>query len=157
MKDTRAEFMSGYLDDVGLGDTVPRLIEQVRRLNLGLRLGNEELRIAVGLRLGAPLVRAHRCVCRAEVGQDGHHGLACRRSAGRHKRHALANVIVRAIWLIVVRAELEPARLLRDYLKRPDGATLDPWGRGKYLVWDFTCPDTQAPSHLNRSSTAAGS
>ena len=27
--------------------------------NLGLRLGNEELRIALGLRLGAPLVRAH--------------------------------------------------------------------------------------------------
>jgi hypothetical protein len=25
------------------------------------------------------------------------------------------------------------------------------------LVWDFTCPDTLAPSHLNRSSTAAGS
>jgi len=25
------------------------------------------------------------------------------------------------------------------------------------LVWDFTCPDTLAPSHLLRSSTAAGS
>ena len=41
--------------------------------------------------------------------------------------------------------------------KRPDGATLDPWHSGRYLVWDFTCPDTLAPSHLNRSSTAAGS
>ena len=49
--------------------------------NLGLRLGNDELRVAVGLRLGAPLVRAHRCVCGTEVGEDGHHGLACRRSA----------------------------------------------------------------------------
>ena len=35
--------------------------------NLGLRLGNQELRIAVGLRVGAPLVRPHRCVCGAEV------------------------------------------------------------------------------------------
>jgi hypothetical protein len=25
------------------------------------------------------------------------------------------------------------------------------------LVWDFTCPDTLAPSHLNLSSQAAGS
>ena len=75
-----------------------------------------------------------------------------------HRRHALANdVIVRAIRSVDVHAELEPPRLLRDDLKRPDGATLDPWHRGKYLVWDFTCPDTLAPSHLNRSFTAAGS
>ena len=25
------------------------------------------------------------------------------------------------------------------------------------LVWDFMCPDTVAPSHINNSSTAAGS
>ena len=126
--------------------------------NLGLRLGNEELRIALGLRLGAPIVRAHRCVCGAEVESKGHHELACRRSAGRHRRHALANdVIVRAIRSAEVHAELEPSRLLRDDNKRPDGATLDPWSRGSYLVWDFTCPDTLAPSHITRSSTAAGS
>src|SRR5271163_4918778 len=126
--------------------------------NLGLRLGNGELRVAVGLRLGAPLVRAHQCVCGAEVKQDGHHGLAYRRSAGRHRRQALANdVIVRAVRSVDVHAELEPSRLLRDDGKRPNGATLDPWHRGRYLVRDFTCPDTLAPSHLNRSSTAAGS
>ena len=126
--------------------------------NLGLRLGNQELRIAVGLRVGAPLVRPHRCVCGTEVTQDGHHGLACRRSAGRHRRHALANdVIVRSIRSVDVHAELEPSRLLRGDGKRPDGATLDPWKRGQYLVWDFTCPDTLAPSHLDQSSLATGS
>ena len=126
--------------------------------NLGLRLGNEELRIAVGLRLGTPLVRPHVCVCGVEVKENGHHGLACRRSAGRHRRHTLANdVLVRAIRSIDVHAELEPPRLLRSDGKRPDGATLDPWNRGQYLVWDFTCPDTLAPSHLNQSSLAAGS
>jgi len=126
--------------------------------NLGLLLSNEELRIGVGLRLGAPLVRPHRCSCGAEVKEDGHHGLSCRSSAGRHRRHALANdVILRAIRSLNVHAELEPPRLLRDDRKRPDGATLDPWSHGKYLVWDFTCPDTLAPSHLNRSSSAAGS
>jgi hypothetical protein len=125
--------------------------------NLGLRLGNDELRIAVGLRLGAPLVRAHRCVCGTEVDPNGHHGLACRRSAGRHRRHALANdVIVRAIRSAEIHAELEPPRLLRGDGKRPDGATLDPWHCGRYLVWDFTCPDTLAPSHLSQSSLAAG-
>ena len=112
---------------------------------LGLRLGNEKLRIALGLRLGAPLVRVHRCVCGVEMGSDGHHGLACRRSAGRHLEHALANDdLVRAIRSTDVHAELEPSRLLRDGNKRPDGATLDPWSRGRYLVWDFTCPDTLA-------------
>jgi hypothetical protein len=66
-------------------------------------------------------------------------------------------VIVRAIRSVDVHAELEPPRLLRGDGKRPDGATLDPWNRGQYLVWDFTCPDTLAPSHLNQSSLAAGS
>ena len=40
---------------------------------------------------------------------------------------------------------------------RPNGASLDPWSGGPYLVWDFTCPDTLAPSHLSISSAAAGS
>ena len=56
-----------------------------------------------------------------------------------------------------VHAELEPPRLLRTDGKRSDGATLDPWQRGKYRVWDFTCPDTLAPSHLSLSSQTAGS
>lgn len=126
--------------------------------NLGLRLGKDELRIAVGLRIGAPLVREHLCVCGSMVERDGHHGLACRRSAGRHRRHSMANdVILRSIRACEVRAELEPTRLLRRDGKRPDGATLDPWTRGQSLVWDFTCPDTLAPSHLNQSAIAAGS
>ena len=126
--------------------------------NFGLRLGNDELRIAVGLRLGCPLVRPHKCVCGSEVDELGHHGLSCRRSAGRHRRHALANdVIVRAIRAAGVHAELEPSRLLRGDGKRPDGASLDPWRTGLYLVWDFTCPDTLAPSHVLFSSSNAGS
>jgi hypothetical protein len=71
---------------------------------------------------------------------------------------ALVNdVIVRSIRSVDVHAELEPSRLLRSDGRRPDGATLDPWTRGQYLVWDFTCPDTLAPSHLNQSSLATGS
>ncbi len=63
--------------------------------NLGLRLDNQELRIAVGLRDGAPLMRPHRYgTSVGQVTQDGHHGLACRRSTGRHQRHALANDVI---------------------------------------------------------------
>jgi hypothetical protein len=84
--------------------------------------------------------------------------LACRRSAGRHQRHALAkDVIVRSIRSVDVHATLELSRLLRGDGKRPDGATLDPLKCGQYLVWDFTCPDTLAPFYLDQSSLATGS
>ena len=125
---------------------------------LGLRLTNDELRIAAGLRRGCPLVRSHKCLCGSEVDQLGHHGLSCRRSAGRHRRHSLANdVLVRAVRSAGAHAELEPTRLLRGDGKRPDGASLDPWCSGQYLVWDFTCPDTLAPSHVQSSASAVGS
>ena len=112
----------------------------------------------VGLRLGVPLVRSHTCCCGQPVAANGHHGLACRRSAGRHVRHRLANdVIARAFRSAEVPADLEPQGLLRGDGKRPDGATLIPWSRGKHAVWDFICPDTLAPSHLAQTSLAVGS
>ena len=39
----------------------------------------------------------------------------------------------------------------RDDEKRPDGLTVLPWANGRCLVWDFTCSDTMAASHLNRA------
>ena len=47
-----------------------------------------------------------------------------------------------------------------DYLKdnkRPDGITNVPWSHGRHLVWEFTCPDTLAPSHLRSTAEEAGS
>ena len=41
--------------------------------------------------------------------------------------------------------------------KRQDGVTLVPWARGRCLLWDATCPDTLAPSHITRSAAEAGS
>jgi len=52
-------------------------------------------------------------------------------------------------------AKLEPQRLLKSDRRRPDDTTLDPWHSGRYLAWDFTCPDPLAPSHLSQSSLAA--
>jgi len=43
---------------------------------LGLHLGNDEARIAVGLRIGAELVLPHQCIFGSEVKTDGHHGLS---------------------------------------------------------------------------------
>ena len=46
---------------------------------------------AVGLRLGAPLVRSHVCICGTTVNVDGQHGLSCRHGSGRHSRHSQLN------------------------------------------------------------------
>ena len=40
--------------------------------------------------------------------------------------------------------------------KCPNGVTLVPWRSGRLLVWDTTCPDTFAPSHLPSATREAG-
>ena len=40
--------------------------------------------------------------------------------------------------------------------KRPDGATLIPWSRGKALSWDVTIPYTYAASHFQFTALEAG-
>jgi len=45
---------------------------------------------------------------------------------------------------------LEPPGLNRKDGKRPDGMTLVPWSGGRSIVWDFTLPDTLAPSHISK-------
>ena len=123
----------------------------------GLRLDDEAIRVAVGLRLGVNLCAPHACPCGAQVDARGNHGLACRRSAGRLPRHALLNDLVhRALVKAGVPSAKEPSGLLRSDGKRPDGCTLVPWYRGRCLAWDVTVPDTLAASHLQVSCTAAG-
>ena len=124
---------------------------------VGLRLSNEALRVAVGLRLGANICAPHVCRCSAQVDARGIHGLSCVRSAGRQLRHSLVNDIIhRALTRAKVPSTKEPAGLLAGSSLRPDGATLIPWTRGKCLAWDATCPDTVAQSHLATTSITAG-
>jgi len=124
---------------------------------VGTRLDNTSLRIAVGLRLGLNVCAPHVCVCGEQVSTSGTHGLACRKSAGRHFRHnAVNDLIKRALASAETPAILEPASLCRSDGKRPDGLTIVPWDRGRSLVWDFTCPDTLASSHLNKAVLSAG-
>ena len=49
----------------------------------GLRLDDESIRVAVGLRLGCVLCTAHRCSCGSIVEPRGIHGLSCRLAAGQ--------------------------------------------------------------------------
>ena len=88
----------------------------------GLRLDDEAVRVAVGLRLGTTLCEPHTCICGSAVNALGTHGLACKRSAGRIGRHQFLNDI---IWRALNRANIpavkEPQGLIRSDVKRPDG------------------------------------
>ena len=123
----------------------------------GLRLGDEDVRICVGLRLGCRLCEAHTCLCGASVDARGLHDLSCRKSAGRTSRHNYLNdVIFRALCKAGVPSLKEPSGLLRSDGKRPDGLTQIPMEAGKCVTWDITVTDTFAASNINLSSAAAG-
>ena len=125
---------------------------------LGLRMDDDVIRIAVGLRLGLPLCRPHCCSnCASAVDNLGTHGLSCRFSKGRHSRHAALNdIIKRSLESAKVPCHLEPTGLYRSDGKRPDGASVVPWRGGKVLVWDATCAGTLAPSHISLAVRESG-
>ena len=81
------------------------------------------------------------------------HGLSCKKSAGRFSRQTYVNnLIKRALESAHVPTILEPQGVSRTDGKRPDEMTIFPWKMGKCMVWDFTCIDTFAPSHLEVSA-----
>ena len=123
----------------------------------GLRLDDEAVRVAIGLRLGLELCQAHLCPCGSQVDCLGTHGLSCRQSAGRATWHQQLNdLIYRAVRRADVPAVKEPAGLSRSDGKRPDGLTLVPWQAGRSLTWDVTVVDTLASSYSAISTTSSG-
>ena len=84
--------------------------------SLGLRLYNEVVRVAVGLRLGLPLCCPHQCThCEAEVNDWGTHGLSCHFSKGCHSRHGAVNdVVKRSLEAAKIPAHLEPTDIYRS-------------------------------------------
>lgn len=125
--------------------------------HIGTFLDDHHIRICLALRVGAEICRPHICTCGTFVSEYGLHGLSCQRSAGRLPRHIELNTILcQSLSAIHKNSTLEPPGLFRDDGKKPDGLTLVPWARGRYLVWDATCWDTLAPSHLNVSRKQAG-
>jgi hypothetical protein len=124
----------------------------------GLRLDNEAVRVAVGLRLGAELCQPYQCICGASVDARGSRALSCKRNPARSQRHHHMNDL---IWRSLSKAGFpsvkEPQGLLRTDGKRPDGLTLLPWRDGRCATWDVTVTDTVALSYLNFTSSSAGS
>lgn len=126
--------------------------------SVGLRMDDEVIRVASGLRLGVPLCTPHTChQCGAHVDELATHGLSCRRSQGRHSRHASLNALVqRFLSAAGIPSRLEPCGTDPGSGARPDGVSLVPWKFGKPLAWDATCRDTFAPSYLKRSALSPG-
>ena len=126
--------------------------------SLGLCMDNEVIRITLGLCLGAPLCDPHPCTeCNNDVDSLGTHSLSCRFSKGHQPPHAsINNIIKRSLDSLKIPSHLEPSGLYRSDEKRPDGATIIPWQKGKILVWDATCPNTLAPSHLSLAIREGG-
>jgi len=121
--------------------------------NLGLRMTNEQIRIAVALRLGANVTSTHPCVCGAQADRKGDHALSCKRSKARHARHRQLNdCISRAMTTAMIPNRLEPVGLLRDDARRPDGESLVPWSRGRCVAWDASCIHRLAASWIGRST-----
>ena len=85
--------------------------------SVGLRMDDDVIRVAVGLRLGANLCEPHMCTCGVPVDARGTHGLACKRSAGRYPRHGLLNDV---LWRAMLRAQVPSCKELAG-LSRSDG------------------------------------
>ena len=66
------------------------------------------------------------------------------------------DIVHRSLVAAKIPARLEPSGLQRSDGKRPDGVTVVPWGSGKLLTWDVTCPDTFAPSYTSSATSEAG-
>jgi len=122
----------------------------------GLKLDDEAIRVAVGIRLALYLCVPHQCRCGSQVDSFGRHSLVCKRAPGRTVRHHhLNDVIARSLDSAGVPVFKEPSGLSRSDGKRPDGLTMIPWHAGRSLTWNVTVSCTTADSYLEASSREA--
>jgi len=132
-------------------------LEALPSSNLGTLLDNHTLRIATSLTLGSKICESHTCICGFQVEENGLHGLSCLKSAGRRSRHdSINDLIKRSLVSAGFPSVLEPIGTCLEDGKRTDGMTMIRWSKGKALLWDATCVDTYAASHLSLSSVSAG-
>jgi len=79
-----------------------------------LRLDDEAVRVAVGLRLTLDLCVPHQCHCGSLMDARGLHSFVCKKAPGRSARHhALNNLIARSFASAGVPVTKEPSGLFR--------------------------------------------
>ena len=116
--------------------------------NCGLRLDDEAVRVAVGMRLGLSLCVPHNCHCP----RSSRNGL--QKGTGQNRKTPCFNdVIWRAFGAAGIPAVKEPSGLDRQNGKRPDLLTLIPWHGGRSLVWDVTVVSPLAASRYDTDRT----
>ena len=121
--------------------------------NLGLKLDDQQLRISIGLRLGANICVLHTCHCGKRVEPDGLHRLSCTKSAGCLSHHATLNSFKKqTLGSLDLPSMLDSRGVYRTDGKRPDGVSLITWEIGKELMGGVTVVDAFAPSRLNQGS-----
>ena len=99
----------------------------------GLRLDDDAIRVAIGLRLSANLCDLHVCPCGTFVNSRGIHGLSCKRGSSKLTRHAIINNLDhRALGRAKIPSTMEPTGLYRSDGKRPDGLTLGQPGKASF-------------------------
>ena len=79
------------------------------------------------------------------------------RAALAQGHSALSDVVRRGLSAAGIPSMLEPPGFDRGDGKRPDGITVYPYSRGRFLIWDATCFNTFASSNIMRAALAAGS
>jgi len=124
--------------------------------SVGNLLSPDELRIAIAQRTGASIFESTECRCGKFVDRLGLHGLSCIKNVGHFPRHSAINSILkRTLTRIGLPSVLEPVGLMKD--RRPDGLILNPWYRGRSLVWDAAVVDTFAECDYIVSAAIPGS
>ncbi|KAF2884151.1 hypothetical protein ILUMI_22040 [Ignelater luminosus] len=113
-------------------------LQAIPSSHIGTLMNNNSFRVCVALRIGSSVCCPYNCICGAQVSVDGRDGLHCGKGSGRFLRHNELNDI------------------LKHDGKRPDGMTLVPWSRGQHLVWDATCTNIFADSHVAHSAVESG-
>ena len=95
----------------------------------GLKLDNEAVRVAVGLRLGLDFCVPHECHCGFRVDAYGVHSFVCKRAPGKTSRHhAFNDLIVRGF------SSASQVRSSQVYL-----TTLQPKWQNNHVKYTIPC------------------
>ena len=97
----------------------------------------------------------HDCPCGHVVDARGLHCFSCLKITGKTSRHKLNDIVWRTTTRAKIQSIKEPLSL-ENSGRKPDGASLIPWQRGRCVTWDVTVADTYAKSYIGQTSSCVG-